>query len=412
MTSGGPGAGEGTELGSPPIWTPAFTLLLLSSFVFQSGIHFLVPTLPLFLRHLGSGEAIIGVIMGVGALASLTARVTFADAVDRWGRAEVMLLACAVAACGAAALTTVVDETAVAPLRVLVAAAMALFLTASTTAAADLAPPARRGEAMGWFGFAGPLAMAVGPGLGGWLLDAWGFAAAFTGTLVAAVLAGVFAVPLRRRLARVAVDRNRQRPTLTQRVRNLVEPTALVPGVFVLALVLTNGAVFAFVPLRADAIGIGNVGLFFVCYAAAMLTARSVSGRISDRLGRGVAILPGIVVAAVGLVGIAVAGSAEELLVAGAVFGAGLGIGNPALTAWVVDRAAGERRGSAVNTMLMAMDVGIATGSAIVGALLGPVGFTVAFLLLAGLVAATAPVFAYLWLRGNGRFVVRAARAE
>src|SRR5690606_6180337 len=58
--------------------------------------------------------------------------------------------------------------------------------TSATTTVADVVPPARRGEGMGWYGLAMTLSMAVGPLLATWTLAGWSYRGVFVlGTILA-----------------------------------------------------------------------------------------------------------------------------------------------------------------------------------------------------------------------------------
>ena len=76
-------------------------------------------------------------------------------------------------------------------LRVAQGVGMALFPTAAASLAAELAPPLRRGEGLGYFGMATGFAQMVTPALGVTIAALWGFDAVFlvaAGTSLATLL--------------------------------------------------------------------------------------------------------------------------------------------------------------------------------------------------------------------------------
>lgn len=385
--------------------TPDFLLLTTGALLFQTSLHFFVPVLPLFLASMGSTERMIGLVMGLGSFSALVHRLISGRLVDRWGRVRCLTLGCLVVAAGAAVLPAVGRDVLVIPVRVVLAGAMAIYMTAATTFAADLAPTSHRGEAMAWFGLAAPLAMAIGPGVGGYLLSRYGFTGAFAGSVTFALLAGAVSLPLLRRGDTPAGPEPRRRAGLIAR-------PALLPSAVMLGLIASNGAVFAFIPGRAHALGLDNIGTFFVVYSLAMIAVRTQSGRLADRLGRAVAILPGMVLAVASLVLIAMVGSPGLLLLGGTLYGAALGAATPAITAWVVDRVGAEERATGVATLLMAMDVGIGVGSMSMGLLVASLGFGPAFLIVAAVVAGAGALFVAGWLREHGRLVVRRSAVD
>ena len=125
---------------------------------------------------------------------------------------------------------------------------------------------------------------------------------------------------------------------------------------------------------------------------AASVVVRPLGGRLSDRFGRVVVVLPGLVSAALGMWVLTQAGSPGLLLVAGMFSGAGLGATHTGLFALSVDRVVSEQRGGAVATFQLAWDVsgllaGVVLG--VVAAVLGveAVYWVASALLVGGIVA-------------------------
>jgi MFS family permease len=97
------------------------------------------------------------------------------------------------------------------------------------------------------------------------------------------------------------------------------------PGLILLALMIPFGAIVGLAAVHAARVGLVNPGLFFLAYAGGLATAQSFGGRLSDRRGRAAAILPGLVLAALGMAAVAAA-FGWWLLPAAAVFGLGVGL--------------------------------------------------------------------------------------
>src|SRR5439155_511569 len=69
--------------------------------------------------------------------------------------------------------------------------------------------------------------------------------------------------------------------------------------------------------------GVANPGLYFTAVAISSIVARLLTGRIADQRGRFAAIVPGMIVTAVGLYIVSSAASAEAFILAGAAVGIG-----------------------------------------------------------------------------------------
>ena len=149
---------------------------------------------------------------------------------------------------------------------------------------------------------------------------------------------------------------------------------------------LTYGSIVSFLPLYAVSRGITNPGMFFTAYAIVVIVARGLTGRLSDRYGRSSVVIPGLILAALGLWVLAFATSLVLFLAVAVIYGLAFAMVQPSLMAMVVDRAHPSRRGAAMGTFSSAMDLGIGLGSLIWGVVAQVAGYQVMYL-AAGCVA-------------------------
>jgi MFS family permease len=220
---------------------------------------------------------------------------------------------------------------------------MGLFPTAATVVIAELAPPARRGEATGWFGITNSLGLILGPVLGPAVAGHLGFPVLF---LLAAGVAGVG-------MACICLVPAAERPARRSRLPrpgDLFSPAAVLPSLILLLLYIPYGTVVAFIPLVATTRGLENPGLFYTVFAAAMLLVRAKAGEISDRRGRAAVIVPGMIVTVLSFLVLGVTTGWIGVLAGGALLGLGFGSAQPALMALTTDRVAPAERGKAMGT--------------------------------------------------------------
>jgi len=352
---------------APParLLTPAFALLWVASFFVFLSFYLLLPVLPVYAAGLGIGESAIGLVIGVFALASMVLKPWAGWVLDWRGRRGVLIagaglftLACLCYPVSRSAATLLL-------VRVVHGAGMGLFPTAAVAVVADLAPAARRGEAMGLFGMAANLALALGPALASPAEARLGF----TGLCAAAAgLAGLGTA-----LALATRETGRPTPRPPFRLRGLFAPQALVPAALTVLVFLPYGALTTFLPLLARERGAATPGLFFTLMAVALLVVRTSAGQLSDRFGRPAVVTPALVVVAAALLAVGVARTPWAIYGAGLLFGLGFGSAQPALMAWAADVVPPEDRGKAMATYYTAWELGIAGGSILFGLLL-PVG--------------------------------------
>ncbi len=309
-------------------------------------------------------------------MTALVARATSARALDRSGRRPFALGGLALFGAATAFLPLAASLVPLLFVRGLQGIGWGLATTAIASLVADLAPAERRGEAIGVWGLAPTVAMALGPAAGGALSRLGGPAAAFLGTALLFLLALGLLLP-------VAEPRHAAGPGGTAKL----PAGALLPCAVLFLSSLSYGAILAFVPVE---LGPGRTGTYFLLYAVSILAVRPFAGRLSDRYGRVAVAVPGLLLGAAGVVGTGLARGPLSLAAAAVLYGVGMaGLSFPALVAWTVDLA-GEARGTAMAAFYGAYDLAIALGAFALGALYERHGFAALNLAgAAGVVAAS-----------------------
>jgi len=186
----------------------------------------------------------------------------------------------------------------------------------------ELAPPRRRGAALGWPGLCTSLPSMFGPALGLALLGRVGAAGVFAMSGMASLIG--MGIP------GTVHESNVVPPAKAGSVwRGLMRPDMVVPFG---ALVLLSGSYGGFVSYAALVLpgGAGVAPTLFLAYGVARTLGRWAAGLGSDRFGPGPLALGGTTAAVAALVLLAEAETAAEagvaLFVAGALFGVGQGI--------------------------------------------------------------------------------------
>lgn len=352
-----------------PLFTAPFLLICLATGFFYVSFYLILPVMPLYLQRLGATPAQIGLIIGYFAAMAMLVRLPCGWLIDRKGTRPILVAGMAIFLLGSLGYTLVGAVNGILALRLFHGVGMGLFPTAATVVVAELAPPDRRGEAMGWFGVANAIGLIGGPVLGPVLAAGLGFTALF---LIAAGLAALGIVCV---LLLPAIGRRSAVTGWGVRWTDLFSRAAVLPSLILLFLYIPYGTVLGFVPILATRRGLENPGLFYTAFAVAMLLVRARAGRVSDRHGRAAVIVPGMVVAAAAMAALARAETPLGVLAAAALFGLGTGTVQPTLMALTTDRVSVADRGKAMGTFYTAWEAGIAIGSAGSGWLLASIDF-------------------------------------
>jgi len=391
------------EDGSPVAVTPTtdvaerlltanFILVCASSFLFSGSMLLLLAVLPLYVtQELHGSASQVGLVAGVFTAAAVLARPLSGRLVDEWSRKAGLSLGAFLFALSPILFAWATSVPMLLGIRFVHGIGIAAYTTGAGTLVADISPPNRRGEAMGYFGVALNLAMAIGPALGALLLPTLGFARLFW--LSAAVAGGSFLLTLRLR--------EPHRTPQHERIP-LVSREALFPALVMVSTTVTFGAVVSFLPLLVFAKNLGNPGLFFTVYSVGLIISRAGAGKLSDLFGRTVVILPGMMLIAAAMGVLAFTDSLSHLLIAAVLHGFGYGGVQPTLLALVVDRASPRARGVALATVMGAIDVGIGISAIGLGLVLEWRGFTWTYLGAGIVVLIGALMFAIVTFRQQG----------
>ena len=372
------------------------TVLFVAGLCFWAGLAGLLPTLPLFIETLGGSGQQIGIVMASFAIGLIVARPTLSRLADERGRKSVMLIglsAIALAPFGyllvqvlphltfplnllGHTLTVDVSILAMMVIRAFHGLSIAAFVVAYSALVIDIAPPANRGELIGYMSLVNPVGMALGPALGGFLYEAHGF---FTAFLVMGLL-GVAGLALILRLEEpyrpvppVANGSSRKSEKFWQllwtgRVR--------VPAIVLLLVGLAFGTLSTFVPLYVRETGLAlNVGLIYTASAIASFISRLLVGRASDIHGRGRFITASLGIYSLSMVVFWRADRAPIHLLAGLIQGFAAGTLIPMIAALMGDRSQSTERGRTFGLVMVGFDLGIAFAGPVFGTLADSLGY-------------------------------------
>jgi MFS family permease len=392
------------------LFTRDFAWLSLAVLVFFVAGGILIPVTPLFTREVLLGDKIaIGVVAGAFAVASLLMRPFSGRLSDQRGRRIALLIGAAISVGAAAGHLVASSLEILIVMRVLLGAGEALFFVAGLAAATDLAPEKRRGEAISLISLSLYLGIAIGPLLGEFIHDAWGYAAVWlvTAGLYVGSVALSWVVPeTLQRTAQVEGEPPRKHP--------LIHPRGVMPGLLALCGVWGMGPFFTFVPLMAEDLHLGSSAPYLGAFALVVVVLRFLGAKLPDRLGARVLTSTALVATAVGLLvsGLAVAQVipvGEGLMLGTIVFAGGVAFTMPAILAMAVVGIAPDERGSVVGTAGLFVDAAFGLSPAVLGFIATLTDYPATFIVSA-VIAAMGAI--YMLVRRPGASVARKAASS
>lgn len=375
-------------------------LLLMTAFAF-AGFAVMLPVAPMHMMAAGGGTFLAGLVNAVLMGATILTQVVVERARTVLGWRLSLALACALL--GAPALLEIAATT---PWQIIVLAAVrgigfGIVTVSGSSAIATLFTPERRGRAIGAYGLAVAGAQLVLTPIAPWIAETGGFpiALAVAGLpllgIPFAIAAGAAIERHARRAAPAAaptVDADGRGETTLHALRRL--------GLPILALTVVTcagGAITTFAPQFVPGTTLTVIALFV--YTAAAAFTRWLAGGFADRHGAKRFVLPGLVLAMVGLAAFAAAIAgitgpvAPIVFILGAILvGSSFGTMQNVTLVRAFELAGEHARGVASTAWNVAFDAGTGIGALAIGALAAGSSFTFSFVVLAALCAVAAVV--------------------
>jgi len=375
----------------PRLVSPAFLIIVLSTFAYFVSVGTLLPTLPLFVKGpLGGGSVAVGLTAGMLNFSALALNLWAGKLGDRRGRRPLMVLGAAIVATSVAGLLAATSLPLVLVLRAIGGVGDALFFVGGASAINDIAPDARRGEAIGFFSLALHSGIAIGPVLGETVLAGSHFWAVWIAAASLALVAGALATRL-----------PETRPVVTTAAvaTHLVHRGAVLPGLVLLCGGVGAAGFNAFVPLYAQQLGMMGSRYVFVAFSSVIIVMRTLASRVPDRLGPVRSARAGLVGTGVGLALAGVWQVPGGLFAGTIIFAVGHSLLFPSMLTLSVNRAPAHERAAVVGTLTSFLALGFAVGPAGLGVVARQFGYDGTFLAAAAVAVAG---LVLLWRRGAG----------
>jgi MFS transporter, DHA1 family, multidrug resistance protein len=393
-----------------PLKSAEFRAVIGVSLLIMFGFGLIVPTLPLFAKRFGVGEAGVGLLLTVFAATRLAADFVAGNLIDRYGERVMAALGAGIVGLSSILAGAAPNYPALVVLRGLGGVGSAFFLGALMAHLIGMVSAEERGRAMSVFQAVLGIGFLLGPVFGGVLAAAtdlrtplfvYGGICLACAPLVLRVMSRVSVPP--DALAGAPEIEAVSVPAPSVRAWTRLRPL-LSDSAYRAALVgsaagfYVTGGLQTLIPgfwvdvlARDD----GGVGLPFTVLSLASLIVIWHAGSISDRLGRKVTMVPSLAATAVICALLGTVRSAVVLIVLLALLGFANGYSRPGPTSIVGDVAPPDARGVAVAGYRTAGDVGALIGPIVVGLVAEHFGYGPAFVAI-GVVGALAFVAAVL----------------
>lgn len=343
------------------LWNSNYIKIWTGNFLVHFSFTLIVPLLPLYLNEtFGAGKDTIGLVLAGYTVVSLMIRPLGGYIVDSFPRYTVLVICNFLFFALFAGYLVAGSLTAFAIFRTLHGAPFGATTVAASTVAVDVLPSSRRGEGIGYYGLSNNLAMALGPALAIFLLQA------FDGNFQA-----LFWISLGVSFLGLIVDATIKVPargTVNQKMALSLDRFFLLSGwreaINTMGVSFGFGVISTYVAIYGkQELGIeGGTGMFFTLLAIGLILSRLTGAHAlrEGRVSRNATM--GIIVSLFGY--LLFAALHNKVGYYGAAFIIGLGNGHmyPAFQTMFINLAEHNRRGTANSSILTAWDAGVGLG--------------------------------------------------
>lgn len=360
------------------LWNKWYITILLLSMVNHVASQLITPIVSKYAMSIGATMATAGTIVGLMSLAAMFARPFAGLSSDRINKKLI------IAVTGAVTGVCMYLYAASKSVEMMAAVRFVHGISFSFSTVALLAfntmfiPKDKIGEGIGWSVVTTTLATAMGPNLGLWLVDHFGYKACFAAAAIGTIIPNLcfLVVP------------NRQEPHVPGKsakfnVNDFISlqifPFALLTGLFSCC----NGIVNSFLALLGDERGIKGVGVFFTAYSVILIVTRPITGKLYDQKGIKFIMYPSVALAALSMLLLGKATSTWIVLLAGVLKALGQGTGAPSIQAHCLKKLGRDKAGVVSSTCYMGNDIGNTVGPAIGGLIASRTGYGSMFITIA-----------------------------
>lgn len=352
---------------------------MMTLLLFATAFMLLMPLIPIFaMEQVKLPEGKIGLIVGAFSVTALAIRPFIGYLLDNYNRKTIYVITGAFFVLVIASYEFVTTLAILLAVRMLHGGTWASITTSASTIVVDIIPPNKRGEGIGLFSMAFPLAMVIGPALG---LEVYNFSESFR--VVFAVSTAMCVVAFVVMLFVKIPNPARPRRKLVLSLPALYEKRALGLAFMQFCYSFSYSGIVTFLPIFAHKYNIDNASYFFMFYALSVIASRMLVRKTFDLRGPTPIIVAGFTIFALGGASLALTSSPSMFFVSGVLAGFGAGMVMPTISTMTMNIVEAHNRGKANATVMTALDVGMGAGAFVLGIVLQYTSYSFMYITLA-----------------------------
>ena len=367
------------------LWTRSFVLACLVCLLTGFAMNMLNSTMAKYIYSIYGSASLSGLLNAAFAVLAILGRLLAGNLSDRYGRRVLIIVGCLIFAVSAFCFGSFPWIAMLVIFRGLQGLGYSISTTADYAAGADVIPPERMSEGIGYIGIGYCLATAIGPALAMRLIVGDNYKPMFLGTTLMILLGcGCAAANKYEESSTSNVSSCLRKSEVSKektkiRLWRMIEPKALPATLIQFLNCMAFAAINSFVVIYAETRGLAHVSFFFTCMAVAMILTRLFSGRITDKTGPTYMVSISIVMSIVGFVLLLFVRSDLMFCFIGFLMGLTNGTANPVLQASAIKASPDTRRGVASGTFQLSNDIANGLGALLWGIVIDLLGYEAMF---------------------------------
>lgn len=376
------------------LWTKDFINTSIVNFALMMSQYLLLVTMAMYAtQEYGTSVGMAGLVSSSFIIGSLIGRLFGGKHITAIGGKKMLMIGSALIVVLTASYLIPMGVYPLIFLRILHGIAMGYAMTATGTIIAQIIPPSRNGEGIGYFSMSVVLATAVGPLIGVALIASYGFTSIFIFSFAMGVLSLIIGLTVNAPLMKPIKSTSSGK----FKIMDFFEKRAMPISAVMFVMAFAYSGILSYVTAYAESINLIQAGsLYFTVYGLTVLLSRPITGPLLDRKGANIVMYPAIIMFALGLALISQATVTMAFLIAAVLIGFGYGNVQSITQALSIKVTPRERLGLANTTYFIALDLGLGFGPFLVGPIAASFGYSGMYLALAFVVLSGIAVYYFL----------------
>ncbi|ANF81822.1 multidrug MFS transporter [Acinetobacter sp. NCu2D-2] len=355
----------------PALWTRNFILVSLMNFQLVLVFYLLVVVIVGYaVAELHASTAQAGLVSGLFIVGTLIGRLLVGKFLNHFGPKVTLVVGLSGFLLFSALYFIHMSVPALLFVRFTHGFMMGMASTVLGAVIAQILPPKRRGEGIGYYSMSSTLGTAIGPFLAIWMMLHVGYNAIFGVSTAISICCLVVALLVKfpNFIQKKTDDTSVKNTQKSSFISQFIEVKALPIAIIMLLASICYSGVLSFVNFYAKEINLVEAAsLFFLMYAIAILCSRPFTGPLLDRKGENIIMYPAFVIMAIALYLLSQAESSVTFLICAALLGLGYGNVQSVCQTVAVKSTTLDRMGFATSTFFIFLDAGLGFGPYFIG---------------------------------------------